>query len=226
MRPFRYKIACIVKNHQEGAIGFGDFKDKAVDRDMEPEFETSNSLAICGFLVPGRLQSNPADGSHRFLFTTATLAKGDSALEVALDEVPNTALLTRIKCYLLPLVASKCDEQGTIYVGKGLVVIASVNFRQSSVAKLEKHKPELELLLSLEPPGSQSAKTPGTELFRLRICVEALQTWLDKIATREVEFGPSKGLFYRRISAVHFDDMTAETWTSIRMNEKKKFWLD
>ena len=52
-----------VKNHKGAALSFSDFKDKALISDMQPQFAASDSLAVRGYLICGRLERS-ARGNH------------------------------------------------------------------------------------------------------------------------------------------------------------------
>jgi hypothetical protein len=212
-----------IKNHQEAAIGFEDFKNKAIDKDLQPEFETTDSLAIRGYLVPGQLRHDPIDELYHF---QAEFQINARSFHVALDEIPTTALLDHTECYFLPLAARKCDEEGRIYAGTGLFLVSTEDCRRNIREKLKKHITELKSLNLTKTQGRQSIKTRDVELCRLRTCVEVLQAWLDKVSKRERDINPLGTPCYRRIGAAQFHSLAAETWARIRMYEEKNFWLD
>ena len=211
-----------IKNHKGAALSFSDFKDKAVNRDMQPQFAASDSLAVRGHLICGRLERSARDKTHTFKNAEAGFSQ---TYEVIVDEELPEALL-RSQFYLMPLVAHKTSGDEIGYAGSARVLAATDDYRQLTLSRLMK---QLLHLVNLSQPHSVKGTLHADrkfELQMLRLSIDALNACLHKVAKQDRELPPRRGNAFRRVGVVQFYDLAAKEWAWIRANEEKLIWLD
>ncbi|CAN9115240.1 unnamed protein product [Alternaria alternata] len=211
-----------VKNHKGAALSFSDFKDKALISDMQPQFAASDSLAVRGHLICGRLGRSARDETHTF---QSVEAGSSQKYEVITDEKLPEALLS--SCfYLMPLVARKTSDSEIAYTGSALVLTATDDYRQLTHMRLTKQL--LNLVSSSQPHPDKDTPHADrkSELQMLRRSVDALNACLHKIAKQDRELPLREGNAFRRVGVVQFHDLPAKEWACIRAKEERLIWLD
>jgi hypothetical protein len=211
-----------VKNHKGAALSFSDFKDKALISDMQPQFAASDSLAVRGYLICGRLERSARDKTHTF---QSVEAGSSQKYEVITDEKLPEALLS--SCfYLMPLVARKTSDSEIAYTGSALVLTATDDYRQLTHMRLTKQL--LNLVSSSQPHPDKDTPHADrkSELQMLRRSVDALNACLHKIAKQDRELPLREGNAFRRVGVVQFHDLPAKEWACIRAKEERLIWLD
>ncbi|CAN9319309.1 unnamed protein product [Alternaria alternata] len=211
-----------VKNHKGAALSFSDFKDKALISDMQPQFAASDSLAVRGHLICGRLGRSARDKTHTF---QSVEAGSSQKYEVITDEKLPEALLS--SCfYLMPLVARKTSDSEIAYTGSALVLTATDDYRQLTHMRLTKQL--LNLVSSSQPHPDKDTPHADrkSELQMLRRSVDALNACLHKIAKQDRELPLREGNAFRRVGVVQFHDLHAKEWACIRAKEERLIWLD
>jgi hypothetical protein len=215
-----------IKNHGGKSVAFEEFVDKGVNRDLQPEFATSDSLAVCGYIIPGRLQRSSSGGMHTFEYATTALPEQHNSLKVILDEEPTDALLELPEFYGLPLAVRKLEDQNGAYSGSALVLIATHDFRHMIESKPKKQIIELANLYRSQSSKGASPADRKLEMRMLRMNILTVNAWLQKKAKQDRELPVKIGRSFRRIGVIHFTDLPGEEWLRIRTTEEKKVWLD
>jgi hypothetical protein len=214
-----------IKNHEGERISFSDFKDKALDRNMQPQFEGSDSLAVCGHLITGRLRKDP-NGETTFEYTTATDPHQPSSFNVVLDETLTKALLKLGQFYLLPLAARKTNDEESAYLGSALLLISTYDFRRLAGTKLKIRIIGLAgLYQSDSPEGTDPADRQPRQKI-LKFDIQALNAFIHRLARQDRDLPSRRGRCYRRIGVVQFDTLAVEQWASIRSTGEEMIWLD
>jgi hypothetical protein len=212
-----------VKNHEGAPLSFSDFKDKAVNRDMQPQFAASDSLAMRGHVIPGQLVRDPSDGTHTFEHAEAGLRH---KYKVIVDEDIPGAVLRLSNFQLLVLVARKTSDEERTYSGSALILMATHDYRQLTQSNLMKQMFHLVSYYRSHSSMGQAHADWKSKLRMLRLGLDALNACLHKVAKQDREL-PSRGRnAFRRIGVVHFNNIAAEEWAKIRTYEEKKIWLD
>ena len=215
-----------IKNHDRKSVAFEEFVNKGVNRDLQPEFATSDSLAVCGYTIPGRLQRSSSGGMHTFEYATAAPPEQHNSLKVILDEEPTDALLEVPEFYFLPLAVRKFEDQNRAYSGSALVLIATHDFRHMIESKLKKQIIELANLCRTRSYEGASPTDRRLQMRMLRMNILAVNAWLHKKARQDREMPVKIGRAFRRIGVIHFTDLPGEEWIKIRTTEERKVWLD
>jgi hypothetical protein len=214
-----------IRNHEGEPISFSDFKDNSQDKNVQPEFEAADSLAVCGHLLKGRLRRN-SDGTTPFEYSTATDPQKSNSVNVSLDEMPTEALLRLSQFYLLPLAARKTDDRGSAYLGSALVLISTDDSWRLAKKKLKMRILELaEVYLSECLEGTDLAER-NTQQQMLRIGIQSLNACLHRLAKQARDLPSRRGRCFRRIGVAHFDNLIKKQWTSIQVTGEEMIWLD
>lgn len=212
-----------VKNHEGAPIGFSEFKDKAVIRDVQPEFVASDSLALHGYLIHGQLRRDMSGG--RVAFESAecgfTLEQ-----EVMLDEKPTDALFGPSSFYLMPIVAYKTNEDEITYTGDALMLVRTEDYRKLVHSRLQQHEDSFKK--SHGTPYREDKSTTGWEpkLITLYYDIKALKAYFKKVAKQDEEMPSRKEKAFRRVGVVRFDSLDAQVWESITVKKEEMIWLD
>ncbi|KAH7064283.1 heterokaryon incompatibility protein-domain-containing protein [Paraphoma chrysanthemicola] len=209
-----------IKNHEGARLSFSAFKDEAVNRDMQPHFAASDSLAVRGHLIPGQLRRGPSDETHNFEPTLCGLHKSH---KVVLDEEMPETLLRMTDFRLLPLVARETSDEGIAYFGTALVLIATHDYQTLTRSKLMKQI--FHLVRSFEPCDLEG-KACADRILDLRKGIDALNACLHKVATQDRELPFRYGNAYRRVGVIYFHDLAAQEWATMRTNAERRIWLD
>jgi hypothetical protein len=209
-----------IKNHEGAPLSFSDFKDKAVNRDMQPQFAASDSLSVRGYLIPGQLERDFSNGTCIFDPAQSGVAQ---IHKVILDEETPETLLGLSKLYLLPLVARKTSDDEIAYCGSALVLIATRDYRKLVRSKLMHY---ISCLVNLYKPQRLEGNAHPDGKSDLRKGINALNACLHKVATQDRELPFRKGNAFRRVGAVHFNDLAATEWAALKTNKEKLIWLD
>lgn len=208
-----------ITNHDGERVSFSDFKGNALELDKQPEFEASDSLAVCGHLLTGRVEQN-ADGTTTFEYSTVTEPRDFISLNVTLDEMP-TNVKSR-QSYALPLAVREMNDEGITYSGSALVLISTQDFGSLATTKLKK----LGDSYRLKFPKDVASGEQETERKMLKSQIEALETSLARLTKQDLDFPSRKGRCFRRIGVIHFDNLTMDHWASIRVTEQEMIWLN
>lgn len=216
-----------IRSHEKQHIVFGDFVEKAIQRDLQPQFAVSNALAIYGHLVPGylRLPDQPG-GLHRFEYASNVACEGYGSFNVVLDEAPTMALLETQRLYFLPLIATKTDGTASAYSGTGLILATSSDLRDITRSRCRKRILELATLYLSRPTEQTGLEDWEWEVRRLRGCIQALNSWLFQVAMWDQALPARLDMVYCRLGVVKFDDLPVGAWNEIRDTGEKCFWLD
>ncbi|KZM24591.1 hypothetical protein ST47_g4332 [Ascochyta rabiei] len=220
------KRSYTIKSHERNRVSFNEFVDKATPRDRQPKFAASQSLAICGYLIPGHVSQNHLDFTYKFEYTTAATPEDINYFKVTLDEVPILALLAVQGLQFLPLVARKINDEGSAYSGTGLVLIANHDFRQLTQSKLRRRIVELASLYRPRISENRNSEDCNLEMRRLRGSIQLLDSWLREMKKKDQEKPNLAALSYRRLGAVQFSGLAAEVWDEFRNSEERRLWLD
>jgi hypothetical protein len=212
-----------IKNHEGTPLSFSDFKDKAVNRDMQPQFAASDSLAVRGHLIPGQLEENPSDRTYNFKCAEADLPH---KYNIVVDEEPHESQLRLPTFYLLPLVARKTSDDEDAYTGSALVLVATQDYRQLARSKLLRQIFSLVIIYKSRSLTGEAHAEQKSEIRMLRLGINALNACLHKVARQDRELPNRECNAFRRVGVVKFSDLAAKEWAMIRTNEEKTIWLD
>ncbi|KAH3965972.1 hypothetical protein HBI16_147860 [Parastagonospora nodorum] len=212
-----------IKNHEGAPLSFSDFKDKAINRDMQPQFAASDSLAVRGYLIPGRLYRQSVNGTFTFECAETGPAQRQN---VIMDEDPPEALFKLFKFHLLPLVAQKTSDDETTYAGSALVLMSTHDYRRLTRSRLVEQVSYLVNSYKYDSQESKSYAARKTELQMLRWGVGALNACLHRVAKQDRDLPARDGNAFRRVGVVQFSDLAAEEWVKIRKDEERIIWLD
>lgn len=212
-----------IKNHNSAPLSFSDFEDKATNRDMQPQFAASDSLAVRGYLIPGRLERNPVDGTFTFERTDTGLAQRH---DVAMDEDPPEALFKPFKFHLLPLVAQKVSDDEKTYAGSALVLMSTHDYAQLTKLRLVEQTSRLDNSCISDSLEVRTHADRETELQMLRCSINALNACLGRVGKQDRDLPARDGNAFRRVGVVQFSDLAAEEWAKIRKGEERMVWLD
>lgn len=206
-------ISYRVRNHKGDVLAFSDFRDNAVDRNLQPEVLSSDALAIRGHLLEGRPESGPCQGVHTFECASIISPQQCTSLTVTVDDA--TSELDVCQLYFLSLAAGTTTWEEKTYSGTGLVLITSDDYALHVDSRLKK------LIVALV------TCTKRNEAARLlRMDLKALSAWRFKIAKFDRETPERVGRVFRRVGVVHFDDVETEGWEAVLMTGEKNIWLD
>lgn len=212
-----------IKNHEGAPLSFSDFKDKAMNRNMQPQFAASDSLAIRGHLVLGHLERNSVDGSFTFERAETGLTQRH---DVVMDEDPPEAMFKLFKFHLLPLVAQKTSDDEKTYAGSALVLISTHDYGRLIQSILVEQKSQLDNSCSSNSSEAGTHADRDTELQMLRWGIDALNAYLQRVAKQDRDLPERNGNAFRRVGVLQFSDLAAEEWAKIRKDRERMIWLD
>ncbi|KAF3008560.1 hypothetical protein E8E13_007109 [Curvularia kusanoi] len=216
------KRSYTVKNHQGSPISFGDFKNNAENRDMQPIFAASASLAIRGYLIPGQLTEDQNDGALTFESGEPGIALKHN---VVLDENPTESLFAPSSLRLLPLVAQKTNDIEVTYTGNALVLVSTEDHRQIVRTRLQQHENSFEQLHKSRYREDESTTGWEPDLLTSYYDIKASKVYLAKM--KEEDQNPSrKERAFRRVGVVRFDSLDAHVWERITAKSEEMIWLD
>ncbi len=213
-----------VKDHGGESIQFSDFTADASDKNKEPQFASCHSLALDGYLVSGILATESSTGTYTFQYEKDLNRSKRISFDVVLDELPEKRFAVPHSYFLLILVASKSivtnwDEEST-YSGTGLILIPNADYEKEVGLRLA------ELRSEQLQQGVDSLIEGTWEQGALKRRVDAVNAYLARVAQRYKDYPSRVGFYYRRIGAVRFEGMSAESWAVFEGTEKTKLWLD
>lgn len=212
-----------VKNHDGDPLDFSDFKDKALDRNMQPQFAAFDSLAVRGHIISGRLVQYLPNENCTFECDESGLQQH---YEIMLDERSSESLLHSSKHHLLPLVAGKTSEDGSMYFGNALVLTKTQDFQRRTQSKLLRKLFALIKLYGYRATAGKSQEELKSKTRTLRIEIDALNTYLHKTAKQDQLVPGRKGNAFRRIGVARFHNVDAKEWAKINTIAETGLWLD
>ncbi|CAI6333809.1 unnamed protein product [Periconia digitata] len=200
----------VVESHQGEHIAF---RVKTGSRDKEPELQGTGSIDMNCYLGRSAIVKNNSFLTHRL-----TLGEEVSdTIHVFLDETPELENLQSMECHFVILAASLDRHHKitqTSYSGIGLVLVSLDAYKMQQQAKLT----------ALETLRAEGQRT-GVVDEELDNWYEACSVWNQELLARCESLDVSEPHF-RRIGALQFSGMSANTWAQISDPGRSKFWLD